>query len=197
MGKREGKEIQEVLERYRGYIYGCLLACRRTEANAYYNGEDAYQEVLLRLIQGLEGYDPGKGSFDSYIRGLIYRTAKEGEAKHFNASMRGRKSEGNIWKGKMISFGSLEEAGPQKGPDMREEEFPSCVLEELSCRSYSGELREVLSLIAEGYSLREARQEVAERSGVAAKELYREYWRFAMNCRNRRKREETGQGRPR
>ena len=47
---------------------------------------------------------------------------------------------------------------------------------------------DVDDLIAEGYTPTDAQELTSKQTGIPFKEIYNEYWRFAMNCRNFKKR---------
>ena len=181
--------LEKVINRYEGYIRQGLFLCRKTRANSYYNSEDAYQDVILRLIKSVRNYDPEKGGFDTYMRANIYLDVIKFESAHCNAAREQRFREAG--KGKPISFVEMKEADGIQMRALPEDlvlYIPLEFEEEMERRSYKKELRGIFDLIAEGYTPADAQTLTSKIVGVPFKEIYNEYWRFAMNCRNKKKR---------
>lgn len=183
--------IEKVIRRYEGYIQQGLFLCRKTRANSYYNSEDAYQDVILRLIRTVKNYDPVKGDFDTYMRANIYLDVIKFESTHSNAANHQRF--GAAVKGKTLSFVSMREAEGALAEQTVEDAviyIPMEFEEELERRKYKKELHRIFDLIAEGYTPADAQKLTSRMTGIPFHEIYNEYWRFAMNCRNVKKRME-------
>ncbi len=185
----EQKEfLERVIKRYEGYIQQGLFLCRKTKANSYYNSEDAYQDVILRLIKTVRNYDPEKGGFDTYMRANIYLDVIKFESTHSNAAKRQRF--GAAVKGKRLNFVGIREAESVQTEQTVEDTvmyIPLEFEEEMERRRYKKELHWIFDLIAEGYTPSEAQELTSKKTGIPFKEIYNEYWRFAMNCRNFKK----------
>ena len=188
----EQKEfLEKVIKRYEGYIQQGLFLCRKTKANSYYNSEDAYQDVILRLIKTVRNYNPEKGGFDTYMRANIYLDVIKFESTHSNAAKRQRF--GAAVKGKRLDFVGMKAAETVPAEQTLEDlvlYIPLEFEEEMERRRYKKELHGIFDLIAEGYTPTDAQELTSKQTGIPFKEIYNEYWRFAMNCRNFKKRME-------
>ena len=85
---------------------------------------------------------------------------------------------------------TLEERNGENPVEAEVLYLPLLIEEELTRKKYRRELPRVLDFIAQGYSPADAQKLTAKETGIPFSDIYREYWRFTMNCRNRKRREE-------
>ena len=85
---------------------------------------------------------------------------------------------------------TLEERNGENPVEAEVLYLPLLIEEELTRKNYRRELPRVLDFIAQGYFPADAQKLTAKETGIPFPDIYREYWRFTMNCRNRKRREE-------
>ena len=57
------RALAALYERYRARVFGFLVRAMRDRADA----EDVFQEVWMKVTQGLQGFDPDRGTFRAWL----------------------------------------------------------------------------------------------------------------------------------